>query len=369
MHESTLTSRPGRTAGRRISQTLKRIAMKRFALLLPAVLLLPAGLAAQSAPRIEFTSDTPLTMPDNIYLGEVAGVARNSRGDIYVYTRTGNPTINIGVARAVSHGGSRLFQFDRNGRYVREIGQGIYGALVAQQVHVDPEDNVWIVDQLSGQVIRFNPQGQITMVLSRKPEAMRVPSPENPEARNEGRGVEGESFNRPSDVAWDAAGNIYVADGYGNSRVAKYDRDGTWLMNWGQKGSAPGQFDGVSGIAIDRTGDVYVADKGNRRIQVFDGQGHYKREITGVGAPMAMCMTSGPTQYLYISNSNEPNDLESGGEIYKVALDGTVVGWFGTVGKNLGQFGTTNAIDCRDEDQLLVGELGNWRMQRVSLRP
>ena len=124
--------------------------MKRStSILIAIVLVLTSGtLSAQQAPAIQFDSNPmPLTMPDNIHLGEVAGVATNSRGDIYVYTRTGNPTITIGTARAVAHGGSRLFQFDRTGKFVREIGQGAYGLLQAQQVRVDSQDNVWIVDR------------------------------------------------------------------------------------------------------------------------------------------------------------------------------------------------------------------------------
>src|SRR5688500_16321615 len=153
--------------------------MKRTLILSIAAALAMSGglLSGQTAPTIEFDANvSPLTMPDNIHLGEVAGVATNSRGEIYVYTRTGNPTITIGTARAVSHGGGRLFQFDRNGKYMREIGQGLYGFLQPQQVRVDPQDNVWVVDQMSTQVIKFDPNGRVQMVLSRKPEAMRVPA-------------------------------------------------------------------------------------------------------------------------------------------------------------------------------------------------
>src|SRR5262245_47606941 len=155
--------------------------MKRSRILFVAVAVaVTAGVvtAQQTVPVIPFDSNpSPLTMPDNIHLGEVAGVATNSRGDIYVYTRTGNPTITIGTARAVSHGGGRLFQFDRTGKYVREIGQGIYGFLQPQQVRVDPQDNVWVVDQMSTQVVKFDSNGRVQMVLSRKPEAMTVPAP------------------------------------------------------------------------------------------------------------------------------------------------------------------------------------------------
>jgi len=101
------------------------------------------GLSAQFAiPEIPFESvGTPdlLRLPDNTHMGEAAGVATNSKGDIFLYTRTGNPYVTLGTSRAVSHGGSRLFQFDRTGKFVREIGQGAYGMLQAQQVRVDPQ--------------------------------------------------------------------------------------------------------------------------------------------------------------------------------------------------------------------------------------
>jgi hypothetical protein len=275
---------------------------------------------AQGLPDLPFDSNPDLLkFPDNIYMGEAAGVATNSRGEIFLYTRTGNPTISIGTSRAIVHGGSRLFQFDRNGKYMREIGQGSYGMLQAQQVRVDPRDNVWIVDQLSTQVIKFDANGRVQMVLSRKPEVMRVPTnPLTPAPAGmpvipgppgsggaapaggrggpggapgggfggrggglPGAGVDGESFQRPTDVAWDSAGNIYVADGYGNARVAKYAPSGRYIKSWGSRGSEPGQFNIVHGIAIDAQNNVYVGDEGNKRVQVFDADGTFKRADSG----------------------------------------------------------------------------------------
>ena len=330
-----------------------------------------SALSAQTrAPEIPFEAVDALGgFPNDIHLGEVAGVARNSRNEIYVYTRTGNPNVAIGIARYISRGGSRLFKFDSRGRYEREMGQGIYGALFAQQVRVSPDDNIWIVDRMSGQVIRFDPQGRIQMVLSRKPEAMQVPAGGGRGGGRGGRGfTEGESFQQPADVAWDSQGNIYVADGLTRGRIAKYDSSGRFVTNFGADGNGQGQFDGIHGLQIDVRDNLYVADYGNRRIQVLDSNGRFVRQITGVGAPMAICITPGPNQVLYVSNSNPPDDLEVGGEIYKLRLDGTVIGRFGTVGKRIGQFGTVNAIDCRSENDLLVGEIGNWRVQRVTLR-
>jgi DNA-binding beta-propeller fold protein YncE len=380
--------------------------MKRLTLLLAGCLVVTGlTLAAQQAPEIAFESIVnPLTLPDDIYLGEIGGVAATSKGDIYVYTRTGHPTISIGAARAFAHGGSRLFQFDRTGKYVREIGQDSYALMVAQQVRVDPQDNIWVVDQMTNMVMKFDPAGQsIAMLLGRKPESVniRVPPPPAPPAgaAPEGRGGRGagpggagaapagegggggraagppgaggqqDVFANPSDVAWDAAGNIYVADGLGNNaRVAKFDKNGKFVRSWGSRGSGPSQFNMVHGIAIDAQGTVYVADAGNNRIQVFDGDGTFKKEITGIGSPAALCVSPGPRQFLYSSNSNAVNDIDSAGEIYKIDMTGKVVGKFGRAGKLLKEFGTVNAIDCRTENELLVGEIGNWRVQKVTLR-
>ena len=113
-------------------------------------------------PEIAFDSAAnALTLPDDIYLGEVAGVATNSKGDIFVYTRTGHPTVSLGAARGFVHGGSRLFQFDRNGKFVREIGKDSYAFVFAQQVRIDPQDNIWIVDQMTNTVIKFDPEGRV----------------------------------------------------------------------------------------------------------------------------------------------------------------------------------------------------------------
>ena len=376
-----------------------------LALLIAAVFVVAAAaMSAQQPAAIQFDSNpTPLALPENIHLGEVAGVATNSRGDIYVYTRTGNPTITIGTARAVAHGGSRLFQFDRTGKFVREIGQGAYGLLQAQQVRVDPQDNVWIVDQMSTQVIKFDANGRVQMILSRKPEALTVPNPRldplpagvpviqpapQPGAGRGGEdggggrggggraggpaplpgaGPTGETFNRPTDVAWDAQGNIYVTDGFGNSRVAKYDRNGKWIRNWGSRGTGNGQFNIVHGIAIDAQGNVYVADEGNKRVQVFDGDGNFKTQFTNVGSPTAICITRGPQQVLFVAHTGDPDGMEDAA-IYKLDLKGNVLGKFGSAGKQPKEFGLVNSLDCRNENELLVGELSNWRVQKLTLR-
>src|SRR5437867_6494621 len=134
-----------------------------------------ASLLAQSAREIAFdTNADALTLPPNTFLGEVAGVATNSRGHLFIYTRTGHAVATLGDERTFYHNGSRLFHFDQNGKFVAEIGQGVYAVNFAQQVRVDPHDNVWIVDAGSNQVVKFDPEGRFVLVLGRKPENINV---------------------------------------------------------------------------------------------------------------------------------------------------------------------------------------------------
>ena len=346
-------------------------------------------IAAQSGiPEIAFTAADLLKTPaEGPFVGEVGGVGANSRGQIFVYTRTGHPYATLGDNRTFSRGGSKLFLFDAKGNFVREWGQDVYGFNAAIGLRIDPQDNVWTIDAAANQVVKFNADGSIGLVLGRKPETISVrpnaPPPAAPAApgapaapatpagganRPPGSGIPGSSFNRPTDVAWDKAGNIYVADGIGtNNRIAKFDKDGRFISHWGSTGSGPGQFHGVKGLAIDAQGHVYAADAGNKRIQVFDAEGKFLREFSNVGAPLAICMTRGATQYLYVSHAGDEDGMDDAA-IYKVGLDGTVLGKFGAAGKMPKQFGLANSIDCRNENELLIGEMTNWRVQKVSLR-
>jgi DNA-binding beta-propeller fold protein YncE len=365
-----------------------------FFICVSAALLAAGGpfLAQSAVPEIAFDSVADfLKTPNDIYVGEVAGVGANSKGQIFVYTRTGHPYATLGDNRTFMHGGSRLLQFDQTGKFVRELGQDVYGFNAAIGLRVDPQDNVWTIDAAASQVLKFDVSGRVTLVLGRKPENITVrpaqpaggrageppagraqgaggAAPAGGGGRATGTGTPGSSFSQPSDVAWDRAGNIYVADGLGNNnRVAKFDKDGRFIAHWGSTGSAQGQFMGVKAIAIDAQDNVYVADAGNKRIQVFDAQGAFKSEFSNVGTPRAMCMTRGSTQYLYVSHAGDEDGMEDAA-IYKVQLDGKVVGRFGSAGKLPKQFGIANSIDCRADPQLLVGEMTNWRVQKITLK-
>jgi DNA-binding beta-propeller fold protein YncE len=328
-------------------------------------LLAAPGLAQSSAPEIKFDSvPNAIQLPAGLYLGEIAGVATNSKGDIFVYTRTGHPTVTIGTMRPFAHGGSRMFQFDRTGKYVREIGKDTYGFMAAAQVRVDPADNIWAVDEMSNMVMKFDAAGRVAMLLGRKAEAEFIPPRA---ARGDGAGQPTDLFNRPTDVAWDAAGNIFVADGAGNARIAKFDKDGKFVKSWGKRGTGPGEFANVLSIAVDAQGNVYAGDGGNKRIQVFDNNGVFKTAFANFGNAQAMCITKGTSPVLYVSNSNPWNDIDIAGEIYKMGLDGAVLGKLGRAGRLLKEFGAVNSIDCRSENTLFVGELANLRVQKLML--
>jgi outer membrane protein assembly factor BamB len=337
-----------------------------------------AAPAQQPVPEIRFDANVNfLKLPPDVYLGEVAGVAVNSKGHVFVFSRSGE--------RSTVHGAtaSQLFEFGPDGAYIREIGRNLYGFAFAHVVRVDKDDDIWAIDEGTNMIIKFSPAGRVLMVLGRREEAVEPAAPRAPGAPPAAAGWG--SFNRPTDVAFDAADNVFIADGYNNSRVVKVDAHGRWVKTWGERGTAPGQFNTLHTIASDAKGNIYVGDRSNRRVQVFDGEGTFVRQFTidvpytkepnillgaapglnslsASGAPWAMCITPGPAQVLYVSDAVP-------GRIYKLTLEGRVLGVFGDAGKEPKQFGWIHEIACPSENSLYVAELLNWRVQRLTLHP
>ena len=226
-----------------------------------------------SVPEIKFRSVPDfLKLPPNLYLGEVTGVAVNSKGNIFVLSRGNTTGPAFGAAAA------QLLEFGPDGHYIREIGHNLYAWSFGHTVRVDKQDNIWVTDKGSNMIIKFNPEGRVVMVFGRKQEAAddgtgplkRLNPPLPP--------VDG-MFRQVTDVAWNAEGDTFISDGYINSRVGKVDKNGKWLMSWGDPGEKEGQFHTPHSIATDAAGNVYVADRGNGRIQVFDGTGKFLRII------------------------------------------------------------------------------------------
>jgi DNA-binding beta-propeller fold protein YncE len=354
--------------------------------LIPVLMVLLHAAVAEppspAPPEIPFDSvPNFLKLPADMNFGEMGGVAVNSKGHVLVFTRS-----NSAGGPAYGATASQLLEFGPDGRFIREIGKGLYAWSYAHAVRIDKDDNIWCVDKGSDMVVKFNPEGHVVVVFGRKKEASdeaapwtHITPPRPP--------VDG-MFRQPTDVTWNPQGDIFISDGYINSRVAKYDKNGDWVKSWGEPGNGQGQFNTPHSIASDAKGNVYVADRGNGRIQVFDSDGTFKREIKitvpvppgarapigptpnaetargtmAPGAPWAICVTPGPTQYLYASDAFP-------GRIYKMDLDGSVLGVLGKSGKQPKQFGWIHEIHCQSENELYVGEVLNWRVQKLLLHP
>ena len=370
------------------------------AVVLAVAALAPVSTQQQAVPELAFESvPSPLTMPNDVHFGEIGGVAVNSKKHVFVFSR-GNVTGAAYMAQA-----AQLLEFDATGKFVREIGKNNFALSYAHAVRIDKQDNIWIVDKGSNMIVKFNPQGRAEWMFGRKGESshldlppdyasqigvllkragLPVELPANNNPRNPVPVHRDNVFNQPTDVAWDSKGNSYFSDGYINSRVGKVNAKGEWVASWGSLGTGPGQFDTPHGIAVSPADEVYVADRGNRRIQVFDTEGKYLREFTidvpvdtkrgkivygseqpnaktgsqAPGAPDALCMTPGPNPVLFVG------DLYPS-RIYKVSLEGKLLGVYGQPGRNLGEFGWIHGIACPSEDEIWVGELINWRVQKL----
>jgi sugar lactone lactonase YvrE len=338
-------------------------------------------IAQQNVPDLSFDSAPNFfKLPAGMNFGEVPGVAVDSKGNIYVFTRS-----NTAGGPAYAPAAAQLLEFNPKGEFIREIGKGIYGWSEAHTVRIDKNDNIWAIDKGSDMVIEFNQSGRVTMVFGRRKESAdedakpwEHPNPPLPAVNG--------LFRQPTDIAWDSQGNIYITDGYVNSRVAKYDRNGDWMRSWGTKGSAPGQFNIPHAIVIDRNDNIYVGDRSNRRVQVFDTDGNFKRMFTidvppppgippvygeiptgerlaaVIGAPNSMCITPGPNQVLFIGETTYP------GRLFKVSLEGKVLGVIGRSGRQLKQFSGVHQLACPSETEVYAAETSNWRVQKLIFR-
>jgi sugar lactone lactonase YvrE len=364
---------------------------KCFTILIALAVFQPVLSAQQPAPpkqtpplmTYEVVSNFFKITPDQNF-GEVLGVAVNSKGSIVVLNHPGSATTGPLYGGA----STQLWEFDSTGKFVREIGKAVYGLGYGHAVRFDKYDNLWHVDKGTNSVTKFNPAGYVTMNLGRRPEAY------DSKDLKHVRGLDAKPavamFDGPTDIGWDAADNIYVSEGYANNRVTKWDKEGTWIKAWGQYGLGgvhanenPGQFNNAHNLQVDRQGNVYVADRGNRRIQVFDGDGKFLRFMylnapydktrqpvrTAVNpnapdetGPWGLCITTnGPTQYLFAID-DEP------GRVYKMTLDGKMLGMFGESGRTERRFASGTAIACPSEDVIFVADMNNWTPKKILLK-
>ena len=270
-----------------------------------------------------------LALPDGAHIEEVPGVAVSpDGGKIYVFNR----------------GKRALLAFQANGEFVREIGTGLFQ--VPHGLRVDAGGNIWTTDTGSHLVLKFSPQGKLLMVLGKKGTASKGWFE---------RDYNHYFLNKPSDVAFDAAGNVYVADG-GNFRVLKFSPDGAVIGDFGEKGTAPGQFNFPHSLVIDQTGRLLVADRENKRVQVFDTAGKYLSAWQDIGYPYMLALA--PDGGIWMTDARAD-------KLIQLDLNGKILSSFGGTGKTTGAYGFLHGV-APFEDGLLVSDILNWKVERLS---
>jgi DNA-binding beta-propeller fold protein YncE len=264
-------------------------------------------------------------LPAGFAFGQTTAVATDSADRVYVFHRGKQP----------------IMVFDKDGKFLRSWGDDFVKN--AHGLRIDRDGNVWITDLAYHLVMKFTPAGKLLLTLGKKGQA----------------GETEDTFNKPADVAFGPKAEIYVADGYGNSRVVKFTRDGKFLKTWGKKGKGKGQFNLPHAICIDGGGKVYVGDRENDRIQVFDLEGNYLTQWNETGAPFGLFLTHDRRMFLADGRADLARILN---------LDGKSLTRWGQKGSAPGQFDLPHAICMDSRGAVYVTEITGKRVQKFRAR-
>lgn len=277
-------------------------------------------------------------LPEGMVLGQVSGVAVDSHNRVFVFRRAEGSWATDHSQPIAS---PTILCFD-----------GVTGALIAQWgdhrflephgLRVDRDDNVWVTDRALQQVFKFTYDGKLLLTIGTEKTA----------------GVDATHFNKPADLAFASDGGFYVADGYGNNRIAKFSRDGKFQFDWGRKGSGPGEFDLPHSVAVDAQGRVYVADRNNARIQVFDGAGKFLKEWKSPELGRPWSLTIGPDNLLYVVDGGDlkPNAPDRG-QLLKLDLDGKILAKWSRFGNYDGQIYWGHDLAVGRDGAVYVGDV------------
>jgi len=294
----------------------------------------PALLVPQNAPELDYVSvANPFTFPAGTSLaGAAASLAFDSKGHLFVLTR-GQPS---------------LFEFDEQGKFIRSFGEGLFTR--SHGLRIDKEGSIWATDVGAHTVMKLSPQGQVLLTLGTKGQ----------------RGDWNESthlLNEPNDIALGRNGDIFIVQGHtpgamGDPRVLKFDKNGQFIKSWGGKGKEPGKFDVAHGVAIDAKGRLWVTDRENQRIQIFDQDGKFIKELKYTGLPCDLDIGS---QNIYMVNG-------FAGQLLKLDLDGKVLAATGKPGKGPGEFGEAHMIAVSRKGEIFVADSVNANVQKFVKR-
>ena len=292
----------------------------------------PALLIPQEAPALDYVAvANPLPVPDGVNTGASASVAFDSHGHLYVLSR----------------GAQAITEFDENGKFIRAFGEGLF--VRSHGLRIDKDGNLWTTDVSAHTVMKLSPKGEVLLTLGTKGKAGEW---------NEAAGTR--LFNEPNDIAFGANGDIFITQGHtpgpgkGDPRVLKFDKNGNFIKTWGGKGTEPGKFDVAHGLAIDAKGLVWVTDRENQRIQIFDQDGKYIREIKYAGLPCALDIGS---QYIYMVNG-------FAGQLLRLDLDGKVMAAVGKPGNGVGEFGEAHFVAVSPKGEIYVADSVNRAVQK-----
>ena len=295
----------------------------------------PALLVPQDAPLLDYAvAPSAVTLPDGMTMGPAASVAFDAGGHLFVLTR----------------GPQAFFEFDGNGAFVRAFGERFTRA---HGLRIDREGNLWATDVGAHVVMKLNREGQVLLTLGTRGEAG-----DWDEASGSRR------LNQPNDIAIAPNGDIFVAQGHtpgarGDARVLKFDREGRFIRSWGGKGNGPGQFQVAHGIAMDAAGLLWVLDRENQRIQIFDADGRFVREMRYAGLP---CSVDIGREYVYMVNG-------FAGQVLRLDLAGKVLAAMGKPGKGPGEFGEAHFIAASPKGELFVADSVNGALVKLVRKP
>jgi sugar lactone lactonase YvrE len=285
----------------------------------------------QNAPALEYVAvASPLSVPEGVTIGASASVAFDAKGHLWVLNRGAQP----------------LAEFEADGKFIRAFGEGMFTR--THGLRIDADGNIWVTDVGAHYVVKMTPQGQVLLTIGTKGEQGEW---------NEATGSR--RLSEPNDVIVARNGDVFVVQGHtpgakGDPRVLKFDKTGKFLKSWGGKGKEPGKFEVAHGIAIDAKGLLWVADRENQRVQIFDQEGTFVREIKLAGVPCGLDIGK---DAIYLVNG-------FAGQVVKLDLQGNVLAVVGKAGNGVGEFGEAHFIAVSPKGEIYVADSVNRAVQK-----